>query len=116
MVCRGSSQPWRVESRCGAVARGPGSTSRSSNRAGRFAALGSRTRNSCLRPRQAFGKLRTAHQPETLVQVMVGVACVTPIALPVFLTQPPAQPRSGVGIDRLVCLRDGTQIEVIGPA
>ena len=92
----------------------PVSTPRSSNPAGGFPALGSRTR-SCLRPRKAGRARSKASQPVVLPQARVREAHVFPASHLVLTTQPLAQPPGRVPIHGGVSRTHLAQDEVVRP-
>src|ERR1700758_2771231 len=72
-------------------------------------------KTSRLHPRHVVPKRSQADEPEVPVQVRewIGPALASPDL--VLDTQPPAQPHSGVVVDRSVRLVDGAYIEVVRP-
>jgi hypothetical protein len=50
------------------------------------------------------------------MEELIGVARKAPAALLMLLAEPPAQPGDGVFIQEPVGFRDGTELEIVGPA
>src|SRR5215472_14596095 len=73
-------------------------------------------KTSRLRPRHIVPKRGQAHEPEVPVEVRewIGPALVSPDL--VLEAQPPAQPHSGVVVDRPIRLVDGAYLEVVRPS
>src|SRR5262249_12457832 len=83
---------------------------------GRFSRIRLSDQTSRLRPREAL-RLRTQpHQPQYLVQVLVGELGRSPRIDPVLATEPPTQPLPGVVIHGPVCGTHRTEAEVVRPA
>ena len=91
--------------------RGPAS----SDRTGGSPASGS-DRTSRLHPRHVVSKPAQAYEPEVPIEVRewIGPAPASPDL--VLDAQPPAQPHSGVVVERPVRFGDGAYIEVVRPA
>ena len=71
---------------------------------------------SCLRTRPAAFVRGQADETEVPIEVWVRIE---PTLAPpdfVFVTQPPAQPRCGVDVARIVCTADAPYTEVVRPA
>src|ERR1700722_19147888 len=73
-------------------------------------------KTSRLRPRHVAAKRGQAYEPEVPVEVRewIGPAPTSPDL--VLDPQPPAQPHSGVVVDRPIRLGDGAYLEVVRPA
>jgi hypothetical protein len=73
-------------------------------------------KTSRLRPRHVVPKRGQAHEPEVPVEVRewIGPALASPDL--VLEAQPPAQPHSGVVVDRPIRFGDGAYLEVVRPS
>ena len=73
-------------------------------------------KTSRLHPRQVMPKRGQAYEPEVPVKVWewIGPALASPDLM--LEAQPPAQPHSGVVVDRPVRLGDGAYFEVVRPS
>jgi hypothetical protein len=87
----------------------------SSNAAGGFPALRSRTRLPRLRPRHVVSKPGQTHEPEGLVEVREWIAPALASPALVLEAQPPTQPHSRIVVERVIRLAGGADAEVIGP-
>src|SRR5436309_14829572 len=73
-------------------------------------------KTSRLHPRRAATKLCQAYEPEVPVKVREWISPALASPDLVLGSQPPAQPHSGVVVDRSVRLIDGTYVEVVRPS
>ena len=73
-------------------------------------------KTSRLRPRHVVPKPAQADEPEVPVEVREGISpALAPPDL-VLGTQPPAQPHSGVVVERPIRFADGAYLEVVRPS
>src|SRR5258707_2646485 len=73
-------------------------------------------KTSRLHPRRATTKLGQAYEAEVLVKVREWISSALASPDLVLEAQPPAQPRSGVVVDRPVRRGDGAYFEVVRPS
>src|SRR2546426_11909989 len=73
-------------------------------------------KTSRLHPRHVVPKPAQAYEPEVPVKVREWISSALASPDLVLETQPPAQPHSGVVVDRSVRLRDGAYFEVVRPS
>src|SRR5215472_4239683 len=69
-----------------------------------------------LHPRLVAAKRRQAYEPEVPVEVREWISPAPASPDLVLEAQPPAQPHSGVVIDRPIRLVDGAYLEVVRPS
>src|SRR5712692_188502 len=69
-----------------------------------------------LRPRHVVPKPAQAYEPEVPVKVREWISSALASPDLVLEAQPPAQPHSGVVVERPVRLRDGAYLEVVCPS
>src|SRR5499427_3946996 len=73
-------------------------------------------KTSRLHPRHVAAERRQAYEPEVPVEVREWI-CPAPASPDLVLeAQPPAQPHSGVAVDRPIRLVDGSYLEVVRPS
>ena len=73
-------------------------------------------KTSRLRPRHVVPKPAQAYEPEVPVKVREWISSALASPDLVLDAQPPAQPHSGVVVDRPVRFRDGAYFEVVRPS
>src|SRR5206468_9808254 len=73
-------------------------------------------KTSRFRPRHVVPKPAQAYETEVPVEVREWIAPAPASPDLVLGAQPPTQPRSGVAVDRPICLADGSYLEVVRPA
>src|SRR6476646_11641452 len=73
-------------------------------------------KTSRLHPRRAATKLCQPYEPEVPVKVREWIAPALASSDLVLAAQPPAQPHSGVVVERAICFTGGANTEVVGPS
>src|SRR5271168_2865357 len=104
-----------VESRCGAVALGRTYLLPPLSSGGAFVVQPwLRFHIPLIEPDMQISRIRLGHDVPVEVREWIGPALASPDL--VLDAQPPAQPHSGVIVDRPVRLVDGANTEVVGPS
>src|SRR4051812_36283563 len=73
-------------------------------------------KTSRLRPRHVVPKPSQAYEPEVPVEVREWIGSAPAMPDLVLAAQPPAQPQSGVAVDRPIRFVDGAYFEVVRPS
>jgi len=72
----------------------------------RFSRTGLSDKASCFCTRKVASSAFEACEPQSLVQIAVGISCIPLTSYAVLLTQPSAEPLFGVILHTLICGRD----------
>src|SRR5664279_2287701 len=73
-------------------------------------------KTSRLRPRHVAPKVSQPYEPEVPVEMREWIAPAPASPNSVLGAQPPAQPHSGVAVERAIRLADGPYVEVVRPS
>ena len=82
----------------------------------RFSRIRLSDKASRLRPRKVAPKAFEVHKPRSTVQVLPGIAFISPAPHAMLLTQPLTEPLFGVSLNTPIGGGDRTQAEVVAPA